>query len=163
MFSKTNLALAEDLMAQCRASGLQIATAESCTGGLVSALLTSIAGASDVFTHGFVTYANEAKTSMLQVPQSLLISEGAVSEKVARAMAQGALLQAQTQLAVSITGIAGPGGGSAEKPVGLVHIACASDLQETLHQQHYFNGNREAIRASALHNALILMLKALDR
>jgi nicotinamide-nucleotide amidase len=123
MFSPDLLARAEKLLANARAKGLKIATAESCTGGLVAGLLTEIPGSSDVFSCGFVTYSNQAKQDLLGVPADLLEKHGAVSEPVARAMASGALGKAQ--LSVAITGIAGPGGGSAEKPVGLVHFAAA--------------------------------------
>jgi len=111
---------------QCRKRGFTLATAESCTGGLVAAAITDIPGSSDVFDRGFVTYSNEAKKKLLGVSDDLLSQYGAVSKETAKAMALGALNAAQTSVAVSITGIAGPGGGSAEKPVGLVHIACAS-------------------------------------
>lgn len=111
---------------QCRNRGFTLATAESCTGGLVAAAITDIPGSSDVFDRGFVTYSNEAKKKLLGVSDDVLSQYGAVSKETAKAMALGALNAAQTSLAVSITGIAGPGGGSPEKPVGLVHLACAS-------------------------------------
>ena len=110
----------------CRARGLKIATAESCTGGLVAGALTEIAGSSDVVDRGFVTYSNEAKQQMLGVPAATIEKHGAVSRETAEAMARGALGNANADLVVSITGIAGPGGGSADKPVGLVHFAAAS-------------------------------------
>ena len=109
----------------CRGKWLKIATAESCTGGLVAAALTEIAGSSDVVDRGFVTYSNDAKKAMLGVPEATLASHGAVSRETAEAMAQGALAHAPVDLAVAITGIAGPGGGTAGKPVGLVHFAAA--------------------------------------
>lgn len=161
MFSEKDKELAAQILQQCQASGLTFATAESCTGGLISALITSVSGASSVFTHGFVTYANEAKTDMLGVSAALIAEFGAVSAPVACAMAEGACVKAQAQLAVSVTGIAGPTGGSAEKPVGLVHIACAGDMLETLHIQHIFTGNREQIRLQAVQAALQLVQKAL--
>ncbi|OYX82654.1 MAG: damage-inducible protein CinA, partial [Azorhizobium sp. 35-67-5] len=117
-------AQAEAVLAACRARGLTIATAESCTGGLVAAALTEIAGSSDVVDRGFVTYSNAAKQKMLGVPAATLQAHGAVSREAAEAMARGALKAAGTSLAVSITGVAGPGGGSDAKPVGLVHFGC---------------------------------------
>src|SRR5512146_1901279 len=115
MFDAALLAHAERLLARCRERGLKLATAESCTGGLIAALLTEIPGSSDVVERGFVTYSNEAKTELLDVPGELLRTHGAVSEQAARAMAEGALTHSRAELAVAVTGIAGPGGGSAEK------------------------------------------------
>jgi nicotinamide-nucleotide amidase len=123
MFSDTLRARAENLLAAARAQGLKIATAESCTGGLVAGLLTEIAGSSDVVERGFVTYSNQAKEEMLGVPGALIHQHGAVSKQVALAMAEGALRNSLAHVAVAVTGIAGPGGGTAEKPVGLVYIA----------------------------------------
>lgn len=148
---------AENLLRIFRASKLTLATAESCTGGLLSGLITEISGSSEVFTHGFVTYANAAKQSMLGVPEPLLKIYGAVSEHVAIAMAEGALRASGASVAVSITGIAGPSGGSAEKPVGLVHIACARQGVPTLHSAHQFTGDRTQIRLHAIGNALDLV------
>lgn len=110
----------------CRARGLKVATAESCTGGLVAGALTDIAGSSDVFDRGFVTYSNEAKQEILGVPPATLTKHGAVSAETAAAMAQGTLARSRADVAVAVTGIAGPGGGSADKPVGLVHFAAAT-------------------------------------
>src|SRR3982751_3041231 len=118
-------ALARSLLDLCRSRKLTIATAESCTGGLVAAALTAIPGSSDVVDRGFVTYSNAAKTEMLGVPADLIATHGAVSEPVARAMAEGALSRSNADVAVAITGIAGPDGGSDAKPVGLVHLAAA--------------------------------------
>lgn len=120
------LRAAEALLATCRARKLMVATAESCTGGLVAACLTEIPGSSDVVERGFVTYSNAAKQAMLGVPASVLETYGAVSAPTAAIMAQGAVARSNADLAVSITGVAGPGGGSAEKPVGLVHFAAAA-------------------------------------
>src|SRR3984957_20914030 len=125
MFAAALLAQAEKLLADARAKGLKIATAESCTGGLIAGLLTEIPGSSDVVERGFVTYSNAAKEDLLDVPPDLIRQYGAVSEPVARAMAEGALKHSLAHLAVAVTGIAGPGGGTAEKPVGLVYIAAA--------------------------------------
>lgn len=148
---------ADALLAACRAKGLTLATAESCTGGMVAAALTEIAGSSDVFDRGFVTYTNTAKHEMIGVPMPLFESVGAVSEEVARAMAEGARNTAGVGIACGITGVAGPGGGSAEKPVGLVHIAAASAL-ETLHERCHFDGDRHAVRVQSALTALKMMM-----
>jgi nicotinamide-nucleotide amidase len=153
---------AEEVLAAARAQGLTIATAESCTGGLVAGSLTEIAGSSDVVERGFVTYANAAKTDMLGVPADLIAKVGAVSEEVARAMAEGVLVHAPVDLAVSITGIAGPGGGSPEKPVGLVHFACARRGQTTRHERYVFSGDRAAVRLAAVRIALALLLQGMQ-
>ncbi|HEX4028697.1 MAG TPA: CinA family protein [Rhizomicrobium sp.] len=125
MFSPALLAQAERLLADARAKGLKIVTAESCTGGLIAALLTEIAGSSDVVERGFVNYSNDSKHELLEVPNELIVLHGAVSAEVARAMALGALKHARADIAVAVTGIAGPSGGTKEKPVGLVHLAAA--------------------------------------
>ncbi len=148
--------LAERLLQICRERGLTLAAAESCTGGMVAAALTEIAGSSDVFDRGFVTYTNEAKNEMIGVPMELFESVGAVSEDVARAMAEGARKSAGVGIACGITGVAGPGGGSVEKPVGLVHIAVASET-ETLHERCLFDGDRHAIRVQSVLKALSMM------
>lgn len=156
------LAQAEEVVAICKRRGLTIATAESCTGGLVASIITEIPGASDVFTHGFITYANPAKVSMIDVPESSIASHGAVSEPIARAMAEGALNTAGTSLAIGVTGIAGPGGGSAKKPVGLVHIACAAVGAPTQHRECHFDGSRTCIRLKSVEVALVMLLKQLE-
>ena len=148
---------AKELLAVCRGKELKLSTAESCTGGLVAALLTDVAGSSDVIDRGFVTYTNEAKSQMLDVPLDLFESVGAVSEEVARAMAEGALVHSHAQLAASTTGIAGPGGGSEYKPVGLVHIAAARDNYETIHERYVFNGNRQRVREQAVAVSISLL------
>lgn len=159
IFSTELLELAQDTLRLCSKRGLTIATAESCTGGLVSALLTELPGSSKMFTHGFITYANEAKHQLLGVPNETLTTYGAVSETTARAMAEGAREAAGTSLAISITGIAGPDGGSAEKPVGTVHMACAMQGRTTLHEKHQFDGDRNAIRMQAAEASIQLLLK----
>ena len=137
---------------------LRVATAESCTGGLLAAALTEVPGSSSVFDRGFVTYSNEAKTDLLGVPNALIDRVGVVSEEVAVAMAEGALAGTGSDLAVAITGIAGPGGGTAEKPVGLVHFAVARKGRPTRHAVHVFADlGREAIRLSAVRQALGLL------
>lgn len=137
---------------------LRIATAESCTGGLIGATLTDVPGASAVFTHGFITYANEAKRDVLGVPQSDLDHFGAVSDPVAKAMAVGARRVANADLSVSVTGIAGPGGGSAEKPVGLVYIATATAIRTQVHRHLFSKGSRSFIRLKTVEAALMHLL-----
>ena len=116
---------ARALLDACRAAGWMLATAESCTGGMIAGCLTEIPGSSDVVDRGFVTYSNEAKTGMLDVPADLIETHGAVSEAVARSMASGALARSRAQVSIAVTGVAGPSGGTEAKPVGLVHLACA--------------------------------------
>ncbi len=146
------------MLASARDQSLKIATAESCTGGLVAGLLTEIAGSSDVFERGFVTYSNLAKEEMLGVPAAALRQHGAVSEFVARAMAEGAIRQSTAQLAIAVTGIAGPGGGSEEKPVGLVHIAVARAGEATRHRECRFGEiGRGAIRLATVTVALEML------
>ena len=161
MFDETVLLAARRLLELCRAQGLRIVTAESCTGGLVVGALTEIAGSSDVVDSGFVTYSNEAKAQMLSVPRELLSRHGAVSEAVARAMAEGALSHSGVDLAVAITGIAGPNGGSAEKPVGLVHFACARKGEAARHQLRKFGDlGRSEIRRRSVLVALAMLEEA---
>lgn len=137
---------------------LKIATAESCTGGLVAALFTDIPGSSTVFERGFVTYSNKAKEEMLGVPGDVLADYGAVSEPVARMMAEGALANSRANIAVGITGIAGPGGGTKMKPVGLVHIACARENRAVVHEVLQLGDiGRSAIRMEAMETALKLI------
>ena len=137
---------AERLLRECRQAGVKLATAESCTGGLIAAALTAIAGSSDVVERGFVTYSNEAKEEQLGIAPSLIERHGAVSEAVALAMAEGALARSRADIAVSVTGIAGPGGATATKPVGLVHLGCARRGRTTLLEQRVFAGDRAAVR-----------------
>ncbi|HTQ69934.1 MAG TPA: CinA family protein [Acidocella sp.] len=147
------------LVARYKANGLKLATAESCTGGLVAGAVTAIAGSSAIFTHGFVTYADEAKTQMLGVKEAMLAAHGAVSPQVARAMAEGARAKAGVDYAVSTTGIAGPEGGSAEKPVGTVWFGLAGPAGTIAHHR-LFHGDRGEIRAQAVAFALELLEKA---
>jgi nicotinamide-nucleotide amidase len=140
-----------------RESKLRLATAESCTGGLMAAALTEVPGASHVFACGFVTYANAAKSAHLGVPEAVIARHGAVSREVALLMAKGALLRAPADVAVAVTGIAGPGGGSAEKPVGLVHIAAARMGGATRHKECRFGDiGRQAIRLESVAAAFAL-------
>lgn len=136
--------------------GITITTAESCTGGMVAAALTSISGASVVFKMGFITYANSAKTKLLGVPEALLKKHGAVSKEVAKAMAEGARKRSGATIAISITGIAGPSGGSIKKPVGTVFIGLAT-LQKTSVEKYHFSGTRAQIRKLATRHALALL------
>ena len=157
MFPDELLARAAEALERCRGAGRRVSTAESCTGGLIAGLLTGIAGSSDVFDRAFVTYSNAAKVEMLGVSPALLDEHGAVSEAVARAMAGGALARSQASVAVAVTGIAGPGGGSADKPVGLVHFACARSDGATVAERHVFGGDRTAVRLAAAEAALGLL------
>lgn len=153
---------ARALLARCKAERLTIATAESCTGGLIAAALTAIPGSSAVFDRGYVTYSNEAKTEMLCVPADLIARRGAVSADVARAMAEGALKHSKADLAVAVTGIAGPDGGSAEKPVGLVHIAAARRGGARLHEEmRYGDIGRDNVRYKTVASALALLARLL--
>jgi nicotinamide-nucleotide amidase len=165
------ISLAEEVLNTVRGAGLMITAAESCTGGLVAAALTSIAGSSDVFERGFVTYSNEAKAEMLGIDPALIEAHGAVSREVAIAMAACALRQSRASLSVAVTGIAGPGGGSVEKPVGLVHFAAAKALAregETVdfaaihHEARFGDISRAEIREKSVETALNLLLRAAD-
>ena len=163
LFTPALLSRAEKLLAALRSRKLKLVTAESCTGGLIAGLLTEIAGSSDVVERGFVVYSNEAKLSLLGVPAHIIEHHGAVSEATARAMAEGALRNSLADIAVSVTGIAGPGGGSAEKPVGLVHFGCASRHGETVHRRFVFaKANRGEVRLRSVTAALDLIEAQLD-
>jgi nicotinamide-nucleotide amidase len=151
---------ASALLDALRARGLLLATAESCTGGLIAAALTEIAGSSDVVDRGFVTYSNAAKAEMLGVPAEMIASHGAVSEPVARAMAEGALQRSNAAVTIAVTGIAGPGGGSAEKPVGTVWLGCACRGDATVTECRVFPGDRSAIRTATVLRAFELIRSA---
>ncbi|MCE9660640.1 MAG: nicotinamide-nucleotide amidohydrolase family protein [Burkholderiales bacterium] len=151
-------ATVERLAATLRQRGARIATAESCTGGLIAAACTSLAGSSDWFERGFVTYSNEAKTEMLGVPAALIAAYGAVSAEVACAMAEGALGHSRASFAVSVTGIAGPGGGSIAKPVGTVWIGVAACGEKAVASLLQATGDRAAIRHASVARALALLL-----
>jgi nicotinamide-nucleotide amidase len=158
VFNGELIRLAANVLVAARAKGLTIATAESCTGGLIAGLLTEIAGSSDVVERGFVTYSNAAKEEMLGVARDLLVAHGAVSEPVAAAMAQGALAHSNAQVSVAVTGIAGPGGGSAEKPVGLVYIAAMREGGTAVVERHLFGDiGREQVRLATVEAALTLL------
>ena len=156
IYSKAHYTHARRLLDICRKLGWRLVTVESCTGGLISGLCTEIAGASDILQCGLVTYSNESKTQLANVPEALIAKYGAVSQEVAYAMAEGALELYNVQLALSVTGIAGPGGGSAEKPVGLVHMAAACKSRETLHRKLQCLGDRQSVRLQAVEQALML-------
>lgn len=155
--------LAVTVLTRCRMRQLRLATAESCTGGMIAAALTDIAGSSDVVERGFVTYSNEAKTDLLGVPAALIAAQGAVSAEVAAAMAAGALQHAPVDLAVAVTGIAGPGGATPGKPVGLVYLGIARRGDAAVVERQVFAGDRTAIRHAAVARALALLAAAAER
>jgi len=157
MLNPTTLGAAAALLGDLQAKGLTLATAESCTGGLIAAALTAIPGSSATLLAGYVTYSNAAKTRLVGVPEAMLAAHGAVSDPVARRMAEGALAESGADIAVSCTGIAGPSGGSAAKPVGLVFIGAARRDGETTVERHLFPGDRAAIRAATVDAALALI------
>ena len=157
MFEAETLTLARSVLDACRARGWHVATAESCTGGLVAGALTAIAGSSDVVERGFVTYSNEAKSELLGVPPETIAAHGAVSSETAAAMAEGAVARAPVDLAISVAGVAGPGGGSATKPVGLVIFGLARRDGLCRTERRIFDGDRSAVRQAALQVALGLL------
>ena len=162
IFTHTLIDQAETLLDRARTAGVMIATAESCTGGLVAGLMTEIAGSSDVVDRGFVTYSNAAKTEMLGVPARLIEAHGAVSDAVARRMAEEALLRSNADIAVSITGVAGPGG-SDRKPAGLVYFALACRDAVTRSEVHRFGDRgRDAVRLASVATALDLLSDGVD-
>lgn len=155
MFPSDLTARAAALIDRCRRNHLMLATAESCTGGLIAGLITSVSGSSDVLECGFVTYSNAAKTRMIGVPADLIARVGAVSEEVARAMAEGALANSAADVAIAVTGIAGPGGGTAAKPVGLVHCAAARRGCATVTRELRLGDiGREAVRMETVRVAV---------
>ena len=157
MFEAETLTLAQSVLDACRARGWHVATAESCTGGLVAGALTEIAGSSDVVERGFVTYSNEAKSELLGVPPETIAAHGAVSSETAAAMAEGAVARAPVDLAISVAGVAGPGGGSDSKPVGLVIFGLARRDGLCRTERRIFDGDRSAVRQAALQVALGLL------
>ena len=162
MFPAALAARAEQLLTACRQQNIKIATAESCTGGLIAGCLTAVSGSSDVVERGFVTYSNEAKMEMIGVPAELIERVGAVSEEVSRAMAEGALQYSGAQLSLAVTGIAGPGGATEDKPVGLVHLACALEGNATEHVRAVFAGDRDAVRMATIGTALDMAIAAVS-
>ena len=164
MVDSAQFNLAAAVLEACRQSATMIATAESCTGGMVAAALTDVPGSSDVVDRGFVTYSNEAKSELLGVEPDLIRDHGAVSEPVARAMAEGALKRSNAGLAVAITGIAGPGGGSLEKPEGLVWFATSMLGEATVAQQELYGARgRDAVRKTSVIMALTLLQARISR
>lgn len=160
MLPETLVADAASLLALLRSKTLKLATAESCTGGLIAAVLTDVPGSSDVFERGFVTYSNAAKSEAIGVDPAIVTKHGAVSEQTARAMADGALAHSAADIAVAVTGVAGPGGGSAEKPVGLVHIAAARKARPTEHKRCDFGDlGRSGIREATVLAAFAMVRK----
>ena len=157
-------AKATKVLETCRLHHLKLATVESCTGGLIIGSLTDIAGSSDVVECGFITYSNEAKNRLVGVPSNMIESFGAVSKQVAIAMAEGGIKHSRADIAVSVTGVAGPGGGSAEKPVGLVHMAVALANKSTLHFEARFGDiGRENVRHATVERALDLVIEVINR
>lgn len=154
--------LAEKTLAAARGKGLKLATVESCTGGLIAGALTEISGSSDVFERGFVTYSNQSKEDLVGVEEDTLIDFGAVSPETAAEMADGALDSSLADIAISVTGVAGPNGGSAAKPVGLVYIAVASSDGSVRTVKNNFTGGRTAVRLAAVQKALELFLEEID-
>ena len=154
---------AQALLFLLRERGFKMASVESCTGGLIAGLMTTIAGASDVFERGWVTYSNDAKVQEVGVPPALIVAHGAVSQPVAQAMAEGALKNAPVDMAVSVTGIAGPGGGSADKPVGMVCLAVARCGHPSIVETQHFTGNRDEIRQQSVARALQLLAELARR
>lgn len=162
MFPEHLSSAARGILDTLKARGLLLATAESCTGGLISASVAEIPGCSGVLERGFVTYSNHAKTEMLGVPAELIAARGAVSAEVARAMAEGALIHSRADVSVAVTGIAGPDGGSTEKPVGLVHIAAARKGGDTLHEERRFGDiGRLNVQAATVEAAFALIARLL--
>jgi nicotinamide-nucleotide amidase len=150
------------LLDDAAARGIKIVTAESCTGGLVAGLLTEIAGSSAVVERGFVVYSNNAKQEMLGVPGDMIADYGAVSEPVARALAEGALIESRANLSIAITGVAGPGGGTGLKPIGLVHFASARENRAIRHEEHRFGDiGRAEIRLEAIRISLRMLQEGL--
>ena len=154
---------AVEVLEACRQHDFRLATVESCTGGLIVASLTDIAGSSDVVECGFITYSNEAKNRLVGVPDNLILEHGAVSKSVAIAMAEGGIKHSSADIAVSVTGVAGPGGGSKEKPVGLVHMSVAVKGGVTQHfEAHFGDHDRADIRHATVERALDLILEVLN-
>ena len=163
MLDETVLLQASQVLSAFRARGWKVATAESCTGGLIAAALTHVAGSSDVVDRGFVTYSNAAKTALLGVDPLVVAAQGAVSQPVAAAMAQGAAACSLADVTVAVTGVAGPGGGSVDKPVGTVWFGLARRGEATLTEQRVFVGDRAAVRAATVVHAFGLLLLAAAR
>ena len=162
MFKKNLLKCASEMIEACRANHLMVATVESCTGGLVAGSITSVSGSSDVLDRSFVTYSNEAKNELVDVPMEFIEKYGAVSAEVAEAMARGGIAHSNAQIAVSITGIAGPGGGTKSKPVGLVHFGCLRKGGRLSLHRKIISGNRDGVRETSVLIALKMLREAAD-
>ena len=150
---------ASEVIKLCKSKSKRLTTIESCTGGLLSAVLTTVPGSSEVFDCGFVTYSNEAKNKLVRVPSETIIKFGAVSDEVAIAMAQGGLRETGADISVSITGVAGPGGGTQQKPVGLVHFGIATNWSDSQPNRIIFSGTRDEIRYQSVEHALKMVYK----
>ncbi len=163
MFADDLITSVTALLQQCRAKGLRLATAESCTGGMIAAVLTEIAGASDVVERGFITYSDRAKVEMLGVPQAIIDRHGAVSAAVAVAMADGALKHSAADLVIAVTGIAGPGGGTPQKPVGLVYLAAQKrGAMATAQRFNFTSATRSDVRMESVREAIRLLSEAIE-
>ncbi len=163
LFSPQLLALAESVIHAATAKKLQIVTAESCTGGLISACLTEVSGASEVFDRGYISYSYDSKTAYLGVPHETIVNYGAVSSEVACGMAEGALKNSKANIAIAATGIAGPGGGTPEKPVGLVYLGIAIRASGKIHAiKNNFSGNRTEVRLQTVETALTTLKKEIE-
>ncbi len=162
MFSASLVALANAVIRRCQTQQCLLTVAESCTGGLIAGCLTEVPGVSTVFERGFVTYGNGAKHEMLGVPKDVLKRCGAVSQEAVTAMAEGALERANAGVAVAVSGIAGPGGGSPDRPVGLVHFAAIRRGRAVRHRSQVFSGDRAAVRLATVEAALTLLGEVLD-
>jgi nicotinamide-nucleotide amidase len=162
LFAPDQLQLAARALAAAQAANLRIVTAETCTAGLVSACLTSVAGASKTFERGFALYHDSAKATGLGVPEAVSRAHGAVSAEVTLGLAEGALVHSTAGVSVAVTGYAGPGGGSEKNPVGTVYVASARKGRPTLVERHQFAGDRDAVRLAAVGAALALLLRQLE-
>ena len=154
--------LVESLSTKLKGLGLMLVTAESCTGGMIAAAMTERPGSSAVFERGFITYSNEAKSELLDVPKDMLMKHGAVSSQVATAMVKGAIAHSRAELAISVTGIAGPDGGTEAKPVGLVYIGFGDKAGVIEVAEHRFKGSRDEIRQQTVESALKHLIKFVD-
>ena len=162
MFDDQLLYDADQILKLCKKFDIKLSTAESCTGGLIFSCLTEISGSSDVIDRGFITYSNEAKIELLGVPNLLIALHGAVSEEVAIAMSEGALSRSMSDITIAVTGVAGPGGGTEDKPVGLVHFACSGRGRTTQSLKQIFPGSRSAIRDATVQTAFTVIRKFLE-
>lgn len=148
---------AQNLLKLAEKNRFKVVTAESCTAGMISAMITEVPGSSAIYECGYIAYSNASKTDILGVPKHLITTHGSVSKEVVLSMAQGALLRSKADIAIAVTGIAGPGGGSDKKPVGLVYIACVSNYEEIV-QENFFTGNRHEVREATAGHALDLLI-----